>query len=1021
MSNVNLATTIILWFVLELIADLITKSPFWIVKQVFIAYISFTRELIFLRKILSNKKFLPWSSKRGGYVALKAIKASQDISTSTIPVLDGLEQFIKKKEPVVLVGEPGSGKTTAIRALTYKLAINAYYLDLVVFSCFELAAILLLLISPGFSLFWLLLFPIWKVIVERAVIVPIYLEGRDPSIQSQVSDWLERRIDDLIGRKPLFGSFPCCILLIDGVNEVTGRAYSNFVESWRVFLEDHRKIRVIFSSRTGEDPSTTLQLNNMLIVKELDDSGIHTFLKVYGNDLKKPGDKPYSDGQARLDFNELRRKNLISRGGIGRNPYWLKMIINSGLYTRNKGKLFLKFIETLLLREIGGGETPEERKHKPAWDIVPIPVELNLLAQLAKAMHLEKSIGFGKEQGGWEKGKSIIADNLGESKYKAEDVLGEAGAATIIRGGDGSNIEFAHQLVQEFFVAYAHRNKPDYFSITKNSGDTWWWQTLLILGGLVDAYESHQVYELYVRQIADTGKNDLPLFLSIGLLNAVETEPSEDLSSYITSRFSDSVNLPLNSTQVTAVQDLSYLLGEDAFLIFNSFYLNTNIEIKTKGAALLCATKDERAYKLLVTERNDSVSNILGIVGQLAIDPLSFFARSHEEVGLRILAARALGDIHHTDSIKTLIRLLYDEEHDVCAESSKSLAKIGEPAVQSLITILNHDRVFSLARDTLIRIGVPSVEPLLMAFRTKLINIEKTIFILEKIGPRAIELLLKNLPNIDEKYYDEIDGFILGMGKKAIKPLGNVLDTRDCKTSVHAMRIMGYIKDKDVVEKLIEFLREIALNAKDRSLFDELRSALIRIGMVAISPLQSAMNTDNGDTQFTNMVKEILRGINPPNYDANASFTPYSNPMEDDIQDVMEASIPTSMGMPSAMEILQRPLRGIHLRLNNTRRKSRDEMILPGPYKESSKKDNYDTKIAFHTDDPQIKEIMVNLSLEALHSLEIGEIISAIDILADCGDKRALPALEQIIRSYSGIDETVWRRAKYAYNRISRG
>jgi hypothetical protein len=233
---------------------------------------------------------------------------------------------------------------------------------------------------------------------------------------------------------------------------------------------------------------------------------------------------------------------------------------------------------------------------------------------------------------------------------------------------------------------------------------------------------------------------------------------------------------------------------------------------------------------------------------------------------------------------------------------------------------------------------------------------------------------------------------------------------------------MGYIKDKDVVEKLIELLREIVLNTKDRDLFHEVRDALIRIGMVAISPLEFSMDKED-NIQFTTTIKDILRNINPPNYDANASFMPYSNQMEDDIQKVMESSIPSSMGMPSAMEILQKPLRGIYTRLNHTRKKSRDDLadaILPVSDIGSSKSDDYVERIMFITSDPEMRRRVTNHLLKTLNAFDPNERIKAIDYLADYGDRRALPELARIMRGELGDNETIRQKAKYAHDRISR-
>jgi len=46
---------------------------------------------------------------------------------------------------------------------------------------------------------------------------------------------------------------------------------------------------------------------------------------------------------------------MLEQGGIGRNPYWLQMLVKGGVYTRNRGELFEQFARELITRELLGG------------------------------------------------------------------------------------------------------------------------------------------------------------------------------------------------------------------------------------------------------------------------------------------------------------------------------------------------------------------------------------------------------------------------------------------------------------------------------------------------------------------------------------------------------------------------------------------------------------------------------------------------------------------------------------------
>src|SRR5260370_41951095 len=91
--------------------------------------------------------------------------------------------------------------------------------------------------------------------------------------------------------------------------------------------------------------------------------GVIEFLKAYGGERAAQEKTTYGGEktveviearqetiakQAAKDFLELKKKELLGERGIGRNPYWLKMVVESGLYTPNRGTLFRHFAEELI-------------------------------------------------------------------------------------------------------------------------------------------------------------------------------------------------------------------------------------------------------------------------------------------------------------------------------------------------------------------------------------------------------------------------------------------------------------------------------------------------------------------------------------------------------------------------------------------------------------------------------------------------------------------------------------------------
>jgi hypothetical protein len=424
------------------------KSPPYLIAP----FVRLWKECSLLHGILHNERFSHWKPQAARYVALRAIKAQGGNQESPQPVLDLLESFFKRSEPVVLLGEPGAGKTTGLEALTYRLAGCALLYDRLIWLALLIGTAALSFAAPIFTFVWLASFILWEPLVRRFT-VPLFIEARSDYSGGDVNEWCEKIVTKRLGAKPLLGARHHVAFLIDGVNEVQGSLYGGLAEGWRARLRDKPRCRVIFTSRGGgENPAQRLDIKNVLSICDLDDEGVREFLNVYGREKAVEEKKLYNAEQAKRDSDELQKKNLLGEGSIGRNPYWLKMIVESGLYTINRGALFHNFAEKLIRREIE--EKPEERKRRPDWKVVPVEVVMDALATLALAMHKEKRIGFTGEAG-WDKARAAIRKSVDDLPCSPDDVLGEAQASTLLRVQYKTRVEFVHQLVQEFFAAYA--------------------------------------------------------------------------------------------------------------------------------------------------------------------------------------------------------------------------------------------------------------------------------------------------------------------------------------------------------------------------------------------------------------------------------------------------------------------------------------------------------------------------------------------------------------------------------------
>jgi HEAT repeat protein/energy-coupling factor transporter ATP-binding protein EcfA2 len=852
----SILVLILIAILFDSIRGLVTKSPPYLIAP----FVRFWRETAYLRNILHDKRFAQWKPETARYVALCAIKA-QSGREMPRPVLDLLQESLKRGEPVILLGEPGAGKTTALEALTYRLARRAYRWNILLWFLLLLIAVLLSRQMPSLALLWLASFSLWEALARR-LIVPIFLEARSDYIGGEVKGWIENVLKAHLGTRPLLGSYRRAALLVDGVNEVRAGLYETFVEGWRSFLREQR--RAILTSRTGEAPSERLEGSTVLTICDLDDAGVREFLEVYGREKARVENRRYTDEDVHRDFEELRNKNLLGERDIGRNPYWLKMVVESGLYTPNRGALLRKFAERLIRREIK--EKPEERKRRPEWKIVPLEVEMDALGRLALAMHREQRIGYTGEKG-WETARGVIRAALGDLPYKPDDILGEAESATLLRIKYKERVEFVHQLVQEFFAAWALRKR--WQEALNHAEDVRWWEILFLLGGLVYA-EDVDAYCKLVKQTLGKGKNTQCLFVSIGLLRSVSENPPEDISEEVINRFASPISRTLTAEQRRAARELERILGQDTVEAYGLLLNNRDPHIRVKGLVLLTALQSRRSVELLANTLHKEDEDVevrrfaaeaLGKIGnESAIEHL-IKAIDDDLPDVRCCVIDALGKIRDPRAVEPLIAKLGDSEADVRWRAARALGKIGDArAIDSLITALcdQNANVRRHAAEALRNIGVPAVPLLVASLHDPDAGIRRSaVEVLGKIGDsRAVDSLITALRDRD-----------VGVRKSAAEALGKIGDARAVKPLIGALRdqdtgvrrsaaeALGKIGNARAVKPLIGALRD-----QDTGVRRSAAEALGKIGDAsAVKPLITALRDQ--DTGVRRSAAEALGKI----------------------------------------------------------------------------------------------------------------------------------------------------------------
>ncbi|MCL4704154.1 HEAT repeat domain-containing protein [bacterium] len=819
------------WSNLFTLERLIATAVSILLMLLFVAFLETERALSwnwrwhrfwYLRELLQNPELRHWESD---FARLEIVQGKRArISSAEVlaegnrkDMIEALRELIKdrdeKKSRALVLGEPGSGKTTGLERLTLDLARAAKRR-----------------LGIGCKMPVLVRFGNFQ---DGRLIGHIAQTIRHGTKRSS-GKILSKGIEMLLEHGQV-------VLLCDALDEALGTRRDLVIAELKNLLtsQAYQNVPIIITSRTREDPGEALKGLTAFEIQDLNDEAVNAFVHAY---------KRSEHNEAEIT-QRLHAHRLLEAGGLGRNPFWLRLIVASGAFEGNKGQILNTAVDTLLAREW------DEKPHvERSWQrVLPRDEQLEETKRSLAFLGYWMSVGslVAIEQEGvlttFEKGWLALRQQAGVRGLRPQDVLGLGRDAQILVY-EPELVRFRHRLLQEFMAAWMLMLDKSLLEqdIDRISELAEWWETLFLLGGLLATNRSLEAYSDFMEPVLGDGTNDQRLFAAIGLLRSVENPPAE-LANRVTTKFMESLDEKLTPGQVFAVQELGRILGGEATKIFRAIFNNPERRIKTKGAALLCALRSKQANEILLKAIRDEkerkiTTEILVTVGEEAVDAL-INALKDSSQWVREHAAEALGKIASTQAVEPLIAVLKDSERWVRWHAAQALGKIGDPravdpliaalkdsdewvrrytaealgeiadrrAVAPLIAALNDSKewVRAYAAAALGEVGdINAIDPLIVALNDSAWVSGHAESALAKIGNRAIGTLIVTLKDSNGDVRRRAASALAKIGNESVEPLLVALTDPDREVRRSAAEALGEIGNPRVIDALIAALRD---------------------------------------------------------------------------------------------------------------------------------------------------------------------------------------------------------------------
>ncbi|MEQ9480665.1 HEAT repeat domain-containing protein [Coleofasciculus sp. F4-SAH-05] len=701
----------------------------------------------------------------------KGQKAEQ---VEKLTVLEGLRKYAPQH--ILLVGRPGSGKSTALVRLLLEEAEKAKE------ACRDVAC------------------NVWEQ-GERSIKIPVLVELRyyRTTIEDLIQEFLQRHDPNLTLNPDTLKTGlrqGQILLLLDGINELPSEAARRELQQFR---QNYQKTTPMVFTTRDLGIGGNLGITKKLEMQPLTETQMQEFVCTY---LPQQGKQ-----MLQQLGNRLRE--------FGQTPLLLKMLCDLfyclETIPSNLGSVFRAFAQQYD-RKVKA-DVPVTEDSREFWS--------ELLQYLAFVMtkgndSKEIQVAIAKTEA-----EAIFTQYLRQHDFldppvRARKWLNDLLKHHLIQLGANNQIEFRHQLIQEYYTAeYLLKLLPSlsdeelqqqYLNYLK------WTEPLALMLGLVE----DEAQAMRVVRLA------LAVDVQLGARLAGEVKP-EFQEQTITLVNDQDVCQPVKVLLLGATR------SEFAVQLLIDALKNEDASVRCYAAFALGKIQSEQAVQPLILALKDEdaavgyhAAEALGkIQSEQAVQPLIQVLNQGDK-SVRHGAAWALGAIQSEQAVQPLIRALKDEDESLRPIAATSLKEIqSDTAFTSLVDLIKNEE------DSVRHYAVSALGELQLE---QVINI-----LIETLQDKDTSLRSRAIEALGEIKSD-----------RSVQPLIDTLKDKDALVRSSAAKVLGIIQSESAVQPLIDILKDKDASVRYRAAWalGEIKSDR------SVQPLMNALKDENHSVRY---------------------------------------------------------------------------------------------------------------------------------------------------------------------------